>query len=166
MRSKTVKYRGQLYNYFKAARKKKGNETMKIKGTKIINLLLASAMTVSCFGQAIIASAEDAQAENYMLYDAEFDSAADLENMMVYFPNNNTEEKTPAETCIKDGSIEVSSDTGFRYKRLAVLPNITDIAGKNIYLETKFKYTQISDAGALHYNFIDVGGTYNGNPKS
>lgn len=164
MRSKTVKYDGQTAN--SAAREKKGIEIMKIKGTKIINLLLAAAMTVSCFGQAVIASAEEtAGTESYMLYDAEFDSADDLENLSVYFPNNDTEEDKPNENYMKDGVMEVSSDSGFRYRRLAVLPNITDIADKNIYLETRFKYTLIDGTGGLDNNFIDIGGTTNGSSK-
>ena len=64
---------------------------MKIKGTKIINLLLAAAMTLSCFGQALTASADTSETENnYMLYDVEFDSADDLANMRVYEPNFDT----------------------------------------------------------------------------
>ncbi|MDY3927963.1 MAG: GDSL-type esterase/lipase family protein [Clostridia bacterium] len=133
----------------------------KIKVKKIINLLLAATMTVSCFGQAVIVSAETeetTETANYMLYDAEFNSIDDLQSLRIYFPNNNTELKVPDETCIHDGVFEVSSDSGFRYKRLAVLPNIENIENKNIHLETRFKYTKINDTGAMPSDFIDIGG--------
>ncbi len=123
-------------------------------------------MTLSCFGQALTASADTSETENnYMLYDVEFDSVTDLASIVNYFPNNNTETEITNTACIKDGVLEASWDTGFPYRRPAALPNITDIAGKNIYLETKFKYTQNDDNGALDTNFIDIGGTVNGNPK-
>lgn len=160
MRSKTVKYDGQTVN--SAAREKKGIEIMKIKGTKIINLLLAAAMTVSCFGQAVIASAEEtAETESYMLYDEEFDSFTSLKNVVQYL--NDTQEAI-SESAVKDGVLEVSWDTGFPYRRPAVLPNIENVAGKNIYFETRFKYTKVNDEGALYANFIDVAGMVNGSP--
>lgn len=161
MRSKTVKYDGQTVN--SAAREKKGIEIMKIKGTKIINLLLAAAMTVSCFGQAVIASAEEtAETESYMLYDVEFNSADDLKTVVRYL--NDTQETIP-DTAVNDGVLEAAPDKdgNFRYRRPAVLPNIENIVGKNIYFETRFKYTQISESGALHKNFIDVAGMAEGN---
>lgn len=115
MRSKTVKYDGQTVN--SAAREKKGNEIMKIKGTKIINLLLAAAMTVSCFGQAVIASAEEtAETKSYMLYDEEFDSFTGLKNVVQYL--NDTQEAI-SESAVKDGVLEVSWATGFPYRRPA-----------------------------------------------
>lgn len=160
MRSKTVKYDGQTVN--SAAREKKGIEIMKIKGTKIINLILAAAMTVSCFGQALITSAEEtAETESYMLYDEEFDSFTGLKNVVQYL--NDTQEAI-SESAVKDGVLEVSWATGFPYRRPAVLPNIENVAGKNIYLETRFKYTQAADTGVLNENFMDIFGTVNGSP--
>ena len=160
MRSKTVKYDGQTVN--SAAREKKGIEIMKIKGTKIINLLLAAAMTVSCFGQAVIASAEEtAETKSYMLYDEEFDSFNGLKNVVQYLGDK---QEAISESAVKDGVLEVSWATGFPYRRPAVLPNIENVAGKNIYLETRFKYTQAADTGVLNENFMDIFGTVNGSP--